>query len=261
MSWLAVGITCLATAQAPASVRNLDVRLLWTSPPVTVTEIDTGALKGEPRQLAWAPDGEVLYLQAVDGKPPDEKIRHYTVTVAGGVVTRIDAPPAWAADYWRVKQDRLAPGLPSLELAIDRRQETVKSGTGPAGLLDRQSSPSGVAGAGPTPENLANGVFSNEKADVWVLSLAGEEVTRWVNDPRPVPGMRFSWGAAAKGALVAVGEGGKLVFFDARKHRQPVDGVKDAVLPAWSSDGARLAYLQKTGRKKFLIATLQVSLR
>jgi hypothetical protein len=32
-----------------------------------------------------------------------------------------------------------------------------------------------------------------------------------------------------------------------------ISSTKDAVLPAWSADGKRLAYLQKTGRKKYLV--------
>jgi Tol biopolymer transport system component len=51
------------------------------------------------------------------------------------------------------------------------------------------------------------------------------------------------------------------VFFDAQKHRQTLAGVKDAVLPAWSTDGPRLAYLQKTGRKKYAVAWMSVTLR
>ena len=257
MSWLAVSLSCLVAAQVPAA-GAFDVRTLQASAPSVVVTLDTGALKGEPRQLAWAPSGDQLYLQTVEGKPPGEKLRHYTLAVADGAITAVDAPPAWAAEYWRVKQDRVAPGVPGLELAIDRRQETVKSGTGPAGVLDRQSNPSNVASAGPSAENLVNGAFGNQKADVWSLSLSGEEVTRWVNDPRPVPGMRFSWGAPGTGALVGVGENGRLVLFDAAKHRHTIDGVKDAFLPAWSSDGTRLAWLQKTGRKKFTVVTTAI---
>jgi hypothetical protein len=32
-----------------------------------------------------------------------------------------------------------------------------------------------------------------------------------------------------------------------------VPEVKDALLPAWSMDGARLAWVQKSGRKKYTL--------
>jgi hypothetical protein len=35
------------------------------------------------------------------------------------------------------------------------------------------------------------------------------------------------------------------------RRKQTIAGVKDAVLPAWSTDGERLAYAQKSGRRKF----------
>ena len=257
-------ILCLALVtadQGPALPGAIDATQLQFSAPALVTEIDTGTLKGEPRQLAWSPDGDLLYLQTADGKPPSEKLRHYTVSLADGGIETVQGPPAWAVAYWTVKQDRVAPGAPWLEIAVGRRQETTKAGPGQAGVLDRQSNPAAVAMAGPSIESLANGMHGNQTANVLVLSLQGEEVTRWINEPRPIPGTRFSWGPSGSGALVGVGEGGRLVLLDASKHHRSIDGPKDALLPAWSTDGARLAYLQRSGRKKFNVMWLRVEKR
>jgi len=38
-----------------------------------------------------------------------------------------------------------------------------------------------------------------------------------------------------------------------------VAGAKDAVLPAWTRDGSRLAWAQKTGRRKYALVAAAVS--
>lgn len=256
MLWL-LCVSWLAAGQQPAFTGAIDVSLLTTTAPAFVVEINTGALKGEPRQLAWSPALERLYVQVVDGKPPREQVRHYTIDTATGTLAPADGPPPWAVEYWNVKQDRVAPGAPQLEITIEQTTETLRSGPGPAGVLDRTSNPSTVASAGPGAENLASGVHGNQKARVVRLTLLGEEVAKWIND-RPVPGMRFSWGPAGSRALVHVGEGGRLVFLDGRKHRREVPDVRDALLPAWSTDGTRIAYLRKTGRREYAVMWLGV---
>jgi hypothetical protein len=47
------------------------------------------------------------------------------------------------------------------------------------------------------------------------------------------------------------GTDGLLILLDQHKHKQVVPGVKNARLPAWSTDGARLAWVQKSGRRKY----------
>ena len=231
----------------------LDVTALKVGAPTVVTEIDTGRLKGEPRRLSWAPDGATLYIQTGEGNPPQEKLRHYTVVAAGGAVVPVDAEPDWAAAFWSVKQDRAAPGLPALVIEVDQRQETQKSGMAPAGALDRTGSPESTAGT--ISPDAGHG---NQNARIVRLSLLGQIVGSWMNE-RVIPGTRFSWGPAGSGAIVFVGEGGRLVLFDREKRTQELRNVKDALLPAWSTDGARLAYLAKTGRKKYSLSCVTLS--
>jgi hypothetical protein len=40
--------------------------------------------------------------------------------------------------------------------------------------------------------------------------------------------------------------------------KQIVAGIKGAAMPAWSSDGSRLTFLQKSGRKKFRLLSATV---
>jgi len=237
--------------QVPASL--VDVTTLKLAAPAVVVEIDTGKLKGEPRRLSWSPDGSTLYLQTGEGNPPQEKLRHYTVSAQGGAVTPVDAEPDWAAEYWTVKQDSAAPGLPSLVIEVEQRQEVVKSGMAPAGALDRTGSPESTAGT--ISPDAGHG---NQNARVVRLTLLGQVVGSWVNE-RVIPGTRFSWGPAATGTIAFVAEGGRLVLFDQGKRTQVVPDVKDALLPAWSKDGTRLAYLAKTGRKKYQLSWVAIS--
>jgi hypothetical protein len=51
------------------------------------------------------------------------------------------------------------------------------------------------------------------------------------------------------------------MLLDRNKHKQTVSGVKDALLPAWSTDGTRLAWVQKSGRRKYTLVWATVSTR
>jgi len=55
--------------------------------------------------------------------------------------------------------------------------------------------------------------------------------------------------------------GGPLVAIDAAGHRQQLAGAKAAVLPAWSSDGTRLAWLERKDKKKYDLMAADVSAR
>jgi hypothetical protein len=255
--WLLV--VALALSPRPAAQgASIDASRLTFGAPVLVADVDTSKIKGELRRLAWKPDGTTLYLQSVEGKPPGETVRHYAVDVAGGTLTALDLEPDWAAQYWAVKQDRVAPGIPSLQIEVQQAVEKLRPGAGAAGVLDRQSSPDAVAGASPNPENLANSQHGDQFATVVRLKLVGEEIGVWINE-RPVPGRKFSWGPTGSGALVFTGAHGELVFLDRGRHRQSVPDVKGAFLPAWTTDGGRVAFIQPSGRKKLSISWMAVT--
>jgi hypothetical protein len=70
----------------------------------------------------------------------------------------------------------------------------------------------------------------------------------------------FGWGPVGSGSIAYTDrEFGHLVLLDRNKHKQAVAGVKDALLPAWSTDGTRLAWVQKTARKKYALVWATVS--
>jgi hypothetical protein len=82
-----------------------------------------------------------------------------------------------------------------------------------------------------------------------------------VNEP-VTPGTNFSWAPAPTVMLVfAKRDGGPLVLLDAAGRKQALTGAKTAFLPAWSNDGARIAWLERKDRKKFDLMVAEVSAR
>ena len=245
-------------AQNPASATPTDVSALRIGAARIVTELDLGKLKGEPRQLAWSPDGSQLYVQTAESDgTASPKLRHYVVAAAGGEPRGLDSAPDWAEAFWAFKSDRSAPGIVPLMIDVEQKMETTKVGTGQAGALDREANP--IGGNVGNIETLAKGNDQNQKQQVIRFKLLGETVSEFMN-ARPVPGLLFGWGPARSGAIAYVErDGGRLILFDQQKHKQVVAGVKDALLPAWSMDGARLAWLQRSGRKKYALMTAPIT--
>lgn len=238
----------LAQVSSPA----LDVTTVSIGRPATVAELDLGKLKGDLRRLSWSPDGSELCVVTAER----ETLSHaYLVSVATGAVSPADAEPAWASAYWVVKSDRYAPGRPSIEIAVEQKTENVKSGTGPAGSAEREGTAQpGVTGA----NDLARAAASQERARIVRLSVFGATIAEFVNT-RPLPGLTFGWGPDGSAAIAYVDAQGRLSLLDRARHARAVPGVKDALLPAWTRDGARLAYLQKTGRRKYALMVVALT--
>jgi hypothetical protein len=249
---LLTSLLSISPGQTPGST-PVDARALTIGAPATVTELDLGKLKGELRQLGWSIDGTELYVQTADGNPNSEKLRHYVVAVSGGAVTQVDAQPSWAADYWAIKSDRFAPGLRSVMIDVQQKQEKIKVGTG-SGRPGEQAG--GAPGSTPVDiEKTAEGQWENMTR----LTVFGETVSEFVNQ-MPIPGLMFSWGPPGTGTIAYTDRQlGHLTLLDRDKRKQTVSGVKDALLPAWSTDGTRLAWVQKAGRRKYALVWATVS--
>jgi hypothetical protein len=235
----------LAAALAVQAPATLDVSQVKIGAPVVVAEIDLGKLKGDLRQVAWSPDGALLYVQTADGDGPSAKTHHYVVPATGGALAAAEHPPDWAATYWDTKSARSAPGLDDVHIEL-------VNGDAITGL-PRDGRPGNGA-------DIGQFAASNETrtSDVIVMRVFETTVGAFTNT-RPVPGQTFSWGPEASGAIAFVDRDGRVTLLDRSKHRQALAGVKDATLPAWSTDGARLAWAQKTGRKKFALMAAALS--
>jgi hypothetical protein len=258
---LQVLLFALIVGQSTPSAET--IRLL----PSVVAEFQLGAggINGQRvRQLAWSPDGRELYLMTYEPNR-DASIKeafHYVMPAAGGKFARVEATPTWAATYWTWKSDRSAPGDQSRQIEVLQEKKRAETGvaTPMGGDMARGGADTGGAGAagGISPAAATDAARGMQMQDVYTLKLKGEIVGEWINHPI-VPGLTFGWGPKATG-LIAFAEknGGRLVLMDRAGKKQKVDGTKDVVLPAFSDDGSRLAYLEGRGRNRFAVIVADV---
>jgi Tol biopolymer transport system component len=45
---------------------------------------------------------------------------------------------------------------------------------------------------------------------------------------------------------------------DREGQKQQIDGTKNVILPAWSADGSKIAFLQKSGKNKYDLFVVDV---
>ena len=244
----------LLVLQLPAAA-PLDVAKLAVGPAVSVIELDLGKLKGELRQIGWSPSALEIYVETIDGNPGSEKLHHYVVSVLGGTLQSVDYQPDWSQQYWAFKSDRVAPGLPSIEIDVKQEKSKIQVGTGTGRPGTNGTGASDVAGA----NNGDNVAMANEGQSLPVVKflLFGETVSEFKNE-RPIPGLMFSWGPRGTGSIAFTDSDGRLTLLDREKRTQRVKGAKEATLPAWSVDGAHLAWAQKTARRKYTLMVAPV---
>lgn len=250
LSALSISLLQTSTLGTPA-----DVSALHVGAPTLVAQLDLGALKGDLRQLAWSPDASELYVQTAEGHDAAAKLHHYVLAASGGTPAPVKDVPEWATAYWAFKSDRFAPGLGSLIIDVQQSLETMKYGTGSAGAIDQgDRATGGMTTSGANADRAA----LSEKNRVVRFRLFDETVSEFVNE-LPAPGLMFGWGPSGSGAIAFTDRTGRLFLLDQHKHKQSVSGAKEAVLPAWTADGSRLAWAQKSGRKKYTLMVAAVS--
>lgn len=241
----------------------VDVASLSIAAPVSVVEMDTAGLKGEPFRLAWSPDGQ-LYLQTAerDASGAVKTLRHYTLPTDGQPPKSVDAEPPWAAEYWSVKSAQTAPGIPSFKISVEQRQEVRRSTAAPmGGALARGGTEGGEGrggGAGIGVGDAGAAAGQSQIVQIYSLRLMGETVGEWVN-AAAVPGLTFGWGPPGTGLIAFVNQAGTVVLMDQDGRKRKVERHDKALLPGWSRDGARLAWIERSGRKKVTLCIAGVS--
>src|SRR5262245_26915422 len=257
MIWL---ILAAATLQNPPSVDASKVTLSIAEP---IADLDLGKLKGDPARLAWSPDKTEFYVQTVerDGRGAVKSTKHYVVAAASRTAKSVEREPEWASQYWTWKSAQASPGAAAFKIVVDGpRQETVRATSAPAGgALAKGGTANPLEGT--TVADVAAAVDQSQTRTIYTLRLNGESLGDWVNEP-VTPGSNFGWAPAPMTMIVfAKRNGGPLVVVDAAGRRQQLDGAKLAVLPAWSSDGARIAWLERKDKKKYDLVVAEVSAR
>ena len=242
-----------AGAQAPLAIGNVKL-----SADRTIAEIDMNRLKGDPSRMAWSPDETKIYLQTIEGPFHQPKaVRHYLVGTSDGKIQEIKGEPDWFSAFWMAKSNKSSPDSPGFEIALtseNRREQTTsvpRGGDLARGGVDTGSSGSSVGEAVAAANN-------SQVVTVHTMKLHGQTIGEFINSVI-VPGLTFAW--APKGArAIAYAEpkGGRLVLLAPDRRRQELDGTRDALLPMWSGDATRLAWLQKAGKRKFEIRVADV---
>jgi hypothetical protein len=216
------------------------------SQPATLADLDFSKLKGSPVGLSWSSTNGEFYLQTADD---DGKIRHYIVGSADAKA--IDAQPDWAAAYWKWKSARAAPGPSGLVIEVNSQQ---KSGQVPSQSLREKAA--GMSNGATAMRGAADAANSAET--VRTLILRGEVIGEYVEAPL-IPGMTFGWSPEPLHSVAFVPHSGHLMLMDILSgEKQEIAGTSGVLLPAWSPDGSRIAFLQKTARRKYALMQVTV---
>lgn len=235
-----------------------------TLTPAVVARVDLGKLKGKlVRQLAWSPDGKQLYLRTFteDRNALPKDVYHYVLDLgtAGSSFKQVKAPPAWAVTYWSWKSAQAAPGDDAFKISLETQKGMQSATSIPmAGNMARGGSDTSPT-TGASMQTMLDAAAQLQNATVYRMRLKGEIVGQWVNHAI-MPGLTFGWGPSGSD-LIAYAEpsSGRLIIMDKDGNKQKIDGTKNVVLPAWSADGTRLAYLQGTGRSKYDVVVATVA--
>lgn len=246
-------LAMLTILQAPLRVDRTQV-----SAPQQVAVLDMSKLKGEAVRLAWSPDGTQLYVQTSErtAAKPAGPSHHYLFSTANGAKQDVQAEPEWASAYWSGKSGQTPADDPSLKIDLtteERQERTTASPMG--GDLAR----GGVEADTRSSGGDAGIAGYREPVTVHMMVLKGKTIGEFVN-AAIVPGLTFGWGPPGSRAIAYTAvKSGRVVLMDAEGAVREVAGSKDAILPAWSPDGTRLAWLEKDGRKKFVLKIAHVT--
>jgi WD40 repeat protein len=219
--------------------------------PAKITTIDSG--KGrEPTQLAWSSDGSQLFLQTSerDAQGMAVKHRYFTVSVAEPALKSADAPPAWATEYWAWKSGQHAPGSKAFGIDVKQGQQKLSATATPMGgdLARGGADPGGTGGT--AAGDVASARAQTQTQNMVSLTVKGENVGEFVGQ-QFLPGYTFGWSPQSIGMIVYANQSGHLAVMDQDGHKQQIESTKDVILPAWSSDGSKIAFLQKAGKNKY----------
>ncbi len=250
----------IRTGQEPLFVADLTV-----SRPERVAELDMAVLQGEPFRLAWSPDAAQLYVQTLEGTWADAntgrsnvRLRHYQFAASDGSRTDLGEPPGWFLEYWTSKAGRHAPGVQALAIRLDEdRQKKTTTAVPMGGELAK----GGTSGLSNPVGDAGTAAYNTQWVPVNTMVYKGEKIGQFVNSVI-VPGLTYGWGPTGTNILAfAAVESGRVTIVDANGKKRTVQGSKDALLPAWSPDATRLAWLQKEGRRTYHLYIAAVSRR
>lgn len=260
MKALMMTIVLAAAVAVTASAQPLDVAQVTLSAPAVIVELDMGKLKGDLRRLSWLPDGTQFYVQTAEADARlGWKLRHYVVGLDGKAPRGVSDEPAWSAGYWAWKSSQTAPGVASMKIDVSQETKRVSATATPmGGNAARGDAPTGTGGI--SAQEVGDAAQQSQNVQVFTLKLKDEVVGEFVNAPA-IPGLTFGWGKTGSGLVAFTRPDGNLVLMDVSSGKLEVTSAKNAILPAFTTDGTRLAWLEKTGRKKYTLRVAELNIQ
>jgi hypothetical protein len=228
--------------------------IVTLTPAVSWLEIDAKTVKGRPARLAWSDDRATLYLQSVEGHTRETLRFHHYLVRRGGALSSVGSQPAWVEDYWTWKSAKSLVGDPQLTIDVETRRELLDNlnGIGVNLSVFLSDAPNGISG-----QDLITAKQSGGTRLVTRLLLKGHIVGEFV-DEMIVPGYTFSWSPEDLRLIAYRALSGRLTIMDDEGRTETISATKDVLLPAWSEDGAAIAYLERTGGGRHSLRVVEV---
>ena len=246
-------LAALTLAAAPI-IAAPPTPIVTLTAPATWADVDTSAVKGRPARLAWSDDRATLYLQTVEGETQQTLKFHHYLVHKGGKPVGIDVQPKSVAAYWKWKSAKTFVGDLSLRIDVDSRTEVLDNlnGVGANKSVYLTDSPIGLTGQALTLAKQSGG-----KRVVNRLLFKGHVIGEFV-DELIVPGYTFSWSPEELRLIVYRAQSGRLTIMDDGGMTETIAETKDVLLPAWSDDGAAIAYVERGRGSRFSIRVVEI---
>jgi hypothetical protein len=248
----------------PAESQPLDASRLSVSTPPPILSFTTAQLRGFPVRLAWSQDGRQLALRVVQrDRWANEREWFYLLTIGESSLVAAEREPGWLGGYWSWKSALGCPGDSSFRIEVETRVDRrAATNAGAGGAIGQNSGDPYGAGfdLGPQGQAILQGAMQSQQVTTTTLKLKGALLGEFVNTSA-MTGLMYSWAPEGLAAMAFANSKRALVVMDRAGRRHDVSGTKGVLLPAWSPDGKRLAWLSQKGGGSFELILADVVVR